>query len=79
MLKSAKRKAGSGISVFKCFGVSVWRDGRVVLAPQRFTETGPEGLRLQPYAGRLLQFATGVTLRPKADYFARHSLVHDLT
>ena len=36
---------------------SVRGDGRVVLAPQRFTENGPEGLRLQPYAGRLLQFA----------------------
>ena len=58
---------------------SVRDDGRVVLAPQRFTENGPEGLRLQPYAGRLLQFAAGVTLRPKADYFARHSLVHGLT
>jgi len=58
---------------------SVRGDGRVKLAPQRFIENGPEGLRLQPYAGRLLQFATGVTLRPKADYFTRHSLVHGLT
>ena len=57
---------------------SVRSDGRVTLAPQRFTENGPEGLRLQPYAGRLLQFATGVTLRPKADYFTRHREVHGL-
>ena len=32
---------------------SVRGNGRVVLASQRFTENGPEGLRLQPYAGRL--------------------------
>ncbi len=56
---------------------SVRSDGRVMLAPQRFTENGPEGLRLQPYAGRLLQFAAGVTLRPKAEYFVRHRIVHD--
>jgi len=55
---------------------SVRRDGRVVLAPQRFTENGPEGLRLQPYAGRLLQFAAGVTLRPKENYFTRHRAFH---
>ena len=57
---------------------SVRRDGRVVLAPQRFTENGPEGLRLQPYAGRLLQFAGGVTLRPKEDYFSQHRIFHQL-
>lgn len=57
---------------------SVRGDGRVLLSPQRFTENGPEGLRLQPYAGRLLQFAAGVTLRPKADYFARHRKFHGI-
>jgi putative restriction endonuclease len=51
---------------------SVGIDGRVIVATQRFTENGPEGLRLQPYAGRLLQFAAGVTLRPKAAYFTSH-------
>lgn len=55
---------------------SVQVDGRVVLAPYRFTENGPEGLRLQPYGGRLLQFADGVTLRPKSEYFARHRSFH---
>jgi hypothetical protein len=50
---------------------SVRDDGRVVLSLQRFTENGPDGLRLQPYAGRLLQFAAGVTLRPKPRHFAR--------
>ena len=57
---------------------SVRDDGRVLLAPQRFTENGPEGLRLQPYAGRLLQFATAVTLRPKPDYFSRHRAFHGM-
>jgi len=47
-----------------------WR-GRVWLSPQRFTENGPEGLRLQPYAGRLLQFAGGVTMRPRGHYFTQ--------
>jgi len=58
---------------------SVGKDGRVVLAKQRFTENGPEGLRLQPYAGRLLQFAAGVTLRPKADYFGQHRGFHAIS
>jgi len=51
-------------------------DGRVMLAPQRFTENGPECLRLQPYAGRLLQFAAGVTLRPNPKYFGQHQSFH---
>ena len=57
---------------------SVRGDGRVVLAQQRFTENGPEGLLLRPYAGRLLQIADEVTLRPKAEYFARHRVFHGL-
>ena len=55
---------------------SVLGDGRVVLAPDRFTENGPEALRLQPYSGRLLQYAKGVTLRPKPQYFASHRALH---
>ena len=57
---------------------SVRSDGQVTLAPQRFTESGPDGLRLSPYAGRLLQFAAGVTLRPKAVYFAKHRTFHGM-
>lgn len=57
---------------------SVRGDGRVMLAQERFTENGPEGLRLHPYAGQLLQFAAGVALRPKADYFARHRAFHGM-
>jgi hypothetical protein len=41
---------------------SVRGDGPVVLASQGFTKNGPEGLRLEPYSGRFLQFAAGVTL-----------------
>lgn len=55
---------------------SMRNDGRAVLASQRFTENGPEALRLQPYAGRLLQFAAGVTLRPNPKYFGQHWAVH---
>jgi putative restriction endonuclease len=55
---------------------SVQADGRVVLAPYRFTENGPEALRLQWCGGRLLQFADGVTLRPNPEYFARHRAFH---
>jgi putative restriction endonuclease len=55
---------------------SVRSDGRVALASTRFTENGPEGLRLQPYAGRLLQFAAGVTLRPNPKYFGQHQTFH---
>ena len=55
---------------------SVNADGRVVLTTYRFTENGPEALRLQPYGGRLLQFADGVTLRPNSEYFTRHRTFH---
>ncbi len=44
--------------------------------PYRFTENGPDALRLQSYGGRLLQFAHGVTLRPNPDYFGRHRTFH---
>jgi putative restriction endonuclease len=57
---------------------SVRNDGRVVLAAHRFAENGPEGLRLQPYTGRLLQFADGVKLRPNPECFARHRAFHGL-
>ena len=55
---------------------SVLADSRVVLAPFRLTENWPEALRLQPYGGRLLQFADGVTLRPNPEYFSRHRAFH---
>lgn len=53
---------------------SVQSDGRVIMALYRFTENGPDALRLQPYADRFLQFADGVALRPNPEYFSRHRL-----
>jgi hypothetical protein len=50
----------------------------VALASQRFTENWPEGLRLEPYSGRFLQFAAGVTLRPKPDYLAKNRNFHGM-
>jgi putative restriction endonuclease len=57
---------------------SVRDDGRVVVASQKFTESGPEALCLKPYANRLLQFAAAVSLRPKREYFTRHRAAHGL-
>gem|GEM_PF-2734513 len=54
-------------------------NGRVMLAPQRFTENGPERFRLKPYAGRLLQFAAGVPLRPNGKYFTQHHRHHSFS
>ena len=61
------------------FDEGLWSvDGgnRVVVADGGFVESGPEGLLLRAYAGRSLQFAAGVTLRPKLEYFARHRTSH---
>jgi putative restriction endonuclease len=77
---------GNGLALCKnahwMFDEGLWsvrKDGRVVLAPQRFTEQGPEGLRLGSYAGRLLQFADGATLRPNPDHFENHRRFHGLS
>lgn len=55
---------------------SIARDGRVVTAQRRFTECGPDQLRLASYAGRLLQFADGVALRPEGKFLATHRRMH---
>jgi putative restriction endonuclease len=57
---------------------SVRHDGRVVVAERRYTEQGPDQLRLSPYAGRLLQFADGVLLRPDPQRFDAHRALHSL-
>lgn len=57
---------------------SVRPDGRVVVADRRYTEQGPDQLRLAPYAGRLLQFAPGVAQRPDPKRFAAHRTMHGL-
>lgn len=57
---------------------SVRPDGRVLVADRRYTEQGPDQLRLAPYAGRLLQFAPGVAQRPDPKRFATHRAIHGL-
>lgn len=57
---------------------TVSANGRIQIDTHRFSEHGPEGLRLMSYQGRFLQFANGVTLRPKAQFFERHRLAHGI-
>jgi putative restriction endonuclease len=47
-------------------------DLRVIVLPRRFTEQGPEFLRLNGLAGRHLQFDPAAKLRPSAEMFRRH-------
>ncbi len=53
---------------------SVDDDWRVIVKPQRFTESGPELLRLGSYQGRHLQFDPGAKLRPAMEHLRRHRL-----
>jgi putative restriction endonuclease len=55
---------------------SVDRELRVIVNFQRFTEHGPEALRLAPYAGRHLQFDPAAKLRPAQQYFEQHRRHH---
>jgi putative restriction endonuclease len=55
---------------------SVDRGLRVIVNPQRFTEHGPEALRLSAYAGRHLQFDPAAALRPAQQYFEQHRRHH---
>jgi putative restriction endonuclease len=45
---------------------------RILIAPERFQEWGPDDLGLLPYRGRILQFAPQATLRPHSQYLRRH-------
>lgn len=47
-------------------------DLRVIVNPQRFTEHGPEALRLGGFAGRHLQFDPAAKLRPSLECLRRH-------
>ncbi len=47
-------------------------DFRIVVNPRRFTEHGPEFLRLAGYAGRHLQFDPAAKLRPALAHLRRH-------
>lgn len=49
---------------------------RVLINPRRFTEHGPEVLRLAGFAGRHVQFDPGARLRPSIEHFRRHRLHH---
>jgi putative restriction endonuclease len=55
---------------------SIGGDGRVIIAKHRFSESGPDQLRLTSFGGRFLQFADGVSLRPAPDFFKRHREFH---
>jgi len=57
---------------------SVRFDGRIIIANERFTEIGPDPLRLTTYTSCFLQFAPGTSLRPDPEYFARHCKHHGL-
>ncbi len=57
---------------------SVGDDWRVIVAKYRLSESGPEALKLAPYAGRLLQFAEGANLRPRMEFFLAHRRHHGL-
>jgi putative restriction endonuclease len=76
---------GNGLALCKnahwMFDEGLWSvrpDGRVILAINRFKENGPDGLRLQSYAGRFLQFAPGVALRPNPESFRTHRQFHQI-
>ncbi len=56
---------------------SIAHDGRILVAKRRFTEFGPDQLRLASYEGRFLQFADGVSLRPTERYFDTHRRLHN--
>lgn len=51
---------------------------RIVVAHERFHETGPAAFQLAPYAGRSPQFAEGANLRPKMEFFRSHRRYHGL-
>lgn len=57
------------------FDAGLWSadaDLRVIVNPQRFTEHGPEALRLNSFSGRHLQFDPAATLRPSLERLRRH-------
>ncbi|HMO04419.1 MAG TPA: HNH endonuclease [Kiritimatiellia bacterium] len=51
---------------------SVNPHGTILVAQPRFTEAGPDALRLIPYTNRPLNFAPSTTLRPDPAHFAEH-------
>jgi len=57
---------------------SVDGDLRVVVAANRFTESGPESLKLASFAGRHLQFDPSAKLRPASELLRRHRHYHGI-
>ncbi|MGB8167310.1 MAG: HNH endonuclease [Chthoniobacteraceae bacterium] len=57
---------------------SVDEDFRIVVASNRFTENGPEALKLVSFAGRHLQFDPSAKLRPAPELLKRHRHYHGI-
>ena len=57
---------------------SVDEDFRIVVAADRFTENGPEALKLASFAGRHLQFDPSAKLRPASELLKRHRYYHGI-
>jgi putative restriction endonuclease len=55
---------------------SVDQDFRIVVASKRFTENGPETLKLATFSGRHLQFDPTAKLRPSRELLKRHRHFH---
>ena len=55
---------------------SVSDEFRILVARERFSESGPEPFLLRSFAGRLLQFAPQATLRPDPDCLRAHRCEH---
>jgi putative restriction endonuclease len=55
---------------------SVADNGTVLVAADRFKESGPGDLRLAAYVGRSLQFPAAASLRPSAESLRRHRRHH---
>lgn len=49
-------------------------DFRIVVNPRRFTEQGPEFMRLNGFSGRYLQFDPAAKLRPALQHLRRHRI-----
>lgn len=61
------------------FDAGLWsakEDLRIIVNPDRFTEHGPDSVRLAPIAGRLLQFDPAAKLRPSREMLRRHRNIH---
>jgi len=76
---------GNGIALSKnahwAFDEGLWSvddSGRILVTSTRFVEVGGEQLKLQPYSGRFLQFANGVSLRPSPQSFIQHRVFHSI-